>query len=166
MFKFVLLGTLASSTLFLGCGRNVGPSNAAKTDEKVTLDVAAATPEQALRTFLIAMLLKDEATLRAVTLPTADFDWLLRGEDVPVDQLEEIKTQVAKQSIRALKPGDEISLPNGRKATVQPASVTADDAILLTEGFPLPHSLRRIDGRWRVEAGPVIAARKAAEARE
>jgi len=51
-----------------------------------------------------------------------------------------------------------------RPAAINPASVTADDAILLTEGFPLPHSLRRVDGRWRVEAGPVIAARKAAEA--
>jgi hypothetical protein len=127
-------------------------------------DVATATPEQALRTFLTAMMLtRDEATLRAVTLPTEDFDWLLRGEAPPADHIEEAKAWIA-QPIRALKPGDEITLPGNNKHTVYPEEVDADHAVLLREGDQVPFPLQRVDGRWRVDARPLIAGRKAADA--
>jgi hypothetical protein len=126
-------------------------------------DVAAATPEEAFRTFLIAMVTKDEATLRSVTLPTDEFDWLLKGQALPADRIEDFKAQVARQPIRALKPGEVISLPGNRKMTVQPEEVTADRAVLLPEGAPLPNRLQKVDGRWRVDATPIIAGRKAAE---
>ena len=68
------------------------PSAAAKdSDRRATDEVAAATPEQALRTFHIAMLTHDEATLRTVTLPTDDFDWLLKGDVMTADQVAEAK---------------------------------------------------------------------------
>jgi hypothetical protein len=108
------------------------------------------------------MMTKDEATLRAVTVPTEDFEWLLRGSPVPPEEVEKFKAQMARQPIRALKPGDEITLPGNRKATVTPQAVTADKAMLLLEGHPLPYQLRRVDGRWRVDADPIIAGRKAA----
>ena len=131
---------------------------------KAKASVAAGSPEQALRIFLIAMMTKDEATLRAVTLPTDDFDWLLRGQAVPSDQAEAFKAQMARQPIRALKPGDVITLPGNRKVTVHKEEVTADRAVLLPEGAPVPNRVRRLDGRWRVDATPIIAGRKAAEA--
>lgn len=125
---------------------------------------AAATPEQALRTFLAAMITQDEKSLRAVTLPAKDLEWLLKGKPVPADLIENIKSQIANQPIRVLKPGDVITLPGNRKLTVQPDEVTKDRAFLLPEGMELPSRLRKVDGRWRVDATPMIAARKAAEA--
>jgi hypothetical protein len=127
-------------------------------------EVAAATPEQALRSFVIAMMTKDETTLRAVTLHTEDFDWLLRGQALPEDQIEDFKAQITRQPIRALKAGDEITLPGNRKVKVLPEEVTADRAVLVPQGAPFPTRLRMIDGRWRVDATPMIAGRKAAEA--
>lgn len=124
----------------------------------------AATPEQALRTFLVAMVTRDETTLRAVTLPTKDFDWLLRGQPLPSDVVDEARAQLARVPIRALKPGDEIILPGNRKIRVRPEEVTAERAVVLPEGSPIPTRLRKVDGRWRVDATPVIAGRKAAEA--
>jgi hypothetical protein len=133
-------------------------------DGKPKAEVAAATPEQALRTFLVAMMTKDETTLREVTVPTDDFDWLLKGQAVPAEHVEEFKAQMARQPIRTLKPGDEFTLPGNRKMTIQASEVTADRAILVPEGAPVPNRVRKVDGRWRVDATPIIAGRKAADA--
>jgi hypothetical protein len=127
-------------------------------------NVAAATPEQALRTFLIAMLDQDAETLRAVTLPTDDFDVLLAGPRPPAEQLEQIKAQMKAQPIKTLKAGETFTLPGNRKATIKPEEVTPDRAVLLPEQAPLPTRLRKVDGRWKVDAAPMIAGRKAAEA--
>jgi hypothetical protein len=139
------------------------PRTVPKDEQKVKSKVAA-TPEQAMRTFLIAMLTKDEPALRAVTLPTDDFQWMLSGEDAPADRVEEFKAQFTRMPIRLLKPGDEIALPGGRKFKVRPEEVTADRAVLLPEAMPIPFRIRKVDARWRVDATPIVAARKAAEA--
>ena len=109
----------------------------------------------------MAMVLKDEATLRAVTLPTKDFDFLLRGEAPPAAQIEAIKAQIAKLPIRVLKPGDEITLPGNRKLTIKAEEVTADRAVLLPEGSPVPNRVQKVEKRWRVDATSIIAGRKA-----
>ena len=127
-------------------------------------DPDASTPEQALRAFLVAMSTRDAATLRAVTLPTEDLDWLLKGKPLTAGQVDRMKAVIARQPIRALKPGDEFSLPGNRKGTVQPEEVGTDRAVLLPEGAPVPTRVWKLDGRWRVDATPIIAGRKAAEA--
>lgn len=140
------------------------PAAAKDNDRTDKDDVVAATPEQALRIFHIAMLTHDEAMLRAVTLPTDDFDWLLKGDVVPEDQVALARKEIDRQPIRALKVGDEVKLPGNRRVTVQPEEVTADRAVLLVEGAPIPNRISKVEGSWRVDARPVIAARKAAEA--
>lgn len=134
-----------------------------KTDRKDKDDVANTTPEEAFRTFMIAMLTHDEATLRAVTVKTDDFDWLLKGDPVPPEHLEAAKRDIQKP-LRALKAGDEVKLPGNRKVTVQPEEVTADRAVLVADWMAVPTRMWKVDGRWRVDAVPLIAARKAADA--
>lgn len=124
----------------------------------------ADTPEQALRVFLVAMAIKDAETLRSVTLPTKDFEWLLKGEVVPPDHIDEFRQIVAKIPIRALKPGEEFTLPRNRKMKVGPDEVGPARAVLLPENAPMPNRVQKVDGRWRVDATPIIAGRKAAEA--
>lgn len=132
-------------------------------DRKDKDDVANTTPEEAFRTFMIAMLTHDEATLRAVTVKTDDFDWLLKGDPVPPEHLEAAKKDIQKP-LRALKAGDEVKLPGNRKVTVQPEEVTADRAVLVADWMAVPTRMWKVDGRWRVDAVPLIAARKAADA--
>jgi hypothetical protein len=130
----------------------------------ITGNIAAETPEDALRSFLIAIALHDEAALRSVVLPTDDFDWLLKGEAAPAEAADQIRSQFMQVPIRALKPGDSFRLPNKKSITVDPKEVDATHAVLLPEGAPLPTRCQKVDGRWRVDASPVIAGRKAAEA--
>jgi hypothetical protein len=123
-----------------------------------------ATPEEALRTFMVAAVAQDEAALRAITLPDRELVWLLRGQPAPAEAVERIRTLTMEMKIERLKPGDQIKLPQGRVAVVAPEEVTEDRAVLLPEGAPIPVRVQRIEGHWKVDARPAIAARKAAAA--
>jgi len=121
------------------------------------------TPEQTLRTFLAALIDRDEATLRAVTLPSDDLKWLLSGQIAPPNKVAEFKAKTVNEPILVLKPGDEVPLSGDRKFIVGPADVTADRAMLLPKAIPLPIRLQKVKGKWLVDAAPLIAGRKAAE---
>ena len=53
------------------------------------IKVADATPEDALRTFMLAVMAHDEAALHVVTLPDPDLDWLLKGPAAPPEVIKE-----------------------------------------------------------------------------
>ncbi len=124
-----------------------------------------ATPEDALRSFMIAITMKDEAALRAITVPDRELDWLLRGPPPPPEVVEQMRTAAAESKFKRLKPGDPIKLPpQGRAALVRPEEVTEARAMLLPERSRFPIALQKIDGHWKVDARPIVAARKAADA--
>jgi hypothetical protein len=122
-----------------------------------------ATPEEALRTFMVAGARQDVVALRAVTLPDPELARLVQGEPAPPDIVERKRAHAAEMKIRRLQPGDKIKLPPNQDAVVGPGDVGEDRAMLLPEGERFPVALRKIQGHWKVDAGPIIAARKAAE---
>ena len=127
----------------------------------------ARSAEETLRSFIVAMMLHEDEELRELVLPTEDFDWLLIGPRPPEEQEEDVRAFFKAMPIRALEAGDvfELPTPDGVVNTVVgEEEVTEDRAVLLPEDLPAPIRLRRIDGQWRVDARPVIAARKAADA--
>jgi hypothetical protein len=128
--------------------------------------IADGTPEDALRSFLMAMVERDEAALRVLTVPKPETDlaWLLRGQAAPPEAVERLRTVFSELKIQRLKPGDQFKLARGQVGTVRPEEVGEDRAVVLSEGSPLPTRLQRIDGHWKVDAGPIIAGRKAAAA--
>jgi hypothetical protein len=122
------------------------------------------TPEGAWRSFVIAMLSRDEATLKTLALPAEGLEWLLKGEAPPQDALAQIKDQIGKQRIGRLKPGDRFTLPGGRIVVVAPEEVGPDRAVLVPEGDPIPTRVQRVAGHWKVDARPLIVARRMADA--
>jgi hypothetical protein len=122
------------------------------------------TPEDALHGFLVAFVEQDEAALRAITLPDPELEWLARGLRPPANALEMMRTYAMELKTRRLKPGESVALPEGQPITVRPEDVTEDRAVLLPEGDLLPIKLRRVEGHWKVDARPIIVARKAAAA--
>jgi hypothetical protein len=122
------------------------------------------TPEDALHSFLVAFVEQDEAALRAITLPDPDLDWLVRGLRPPAGAVEMMRTYAMELKTRRLKPGETVALPEGQPITVRAEDVTEDRAVLLPEGDLLPIKLRRVEGHWKVDARPIIVARKAAAA--
>jgi len=122
------------------------------------------SPEEVLRAFFLAMIFNDEAKVRALALPADGLELLWKGVAPPPEAADQIKKQVSAQPIKVLKPGDEFTLPGNRKMTVPAEDVTDDRAVLLPEGAPTPTRLRKVDGEWKVDARPLIAARKGAAA--
>ena len=138
-----------------------------KTKAEADPKVATKSPKDTFREFMIAMVAKDEKTLRAVTVPNNDFDWLLKGAAPPANQLEGIKAQMMKTPIKTLKAGDTFALPQKRTGMIRTDEVSEDRAVILPDlpvDTPFPVRLRKIDGIWRVDAAPMIAGRKAADA--
>ena len=123
-----------------------------------------ATPEAALRTFFGALVNQDEPTLRGITLPVDGFEWLLKGEKLTGMQAIAARVGVGTMPIRPLKPGDELILPGGRKVVVQPEEVSDTRRVLIVNDAPIPTRLTKVGAGWKVDAAPIIAARKAAAA--
>jgi uncharacterized protein YkwD len=122
------------------------------------------TPEGAVRTFLAAMATGDQPTLRNVVQETPDFEWLTRGEKPPAGAVAEMRSAIMGTPIRSLKPGDKVSLPKGRSVTGAAQEVGPADAVIWPEGAPTPFRVKKIGDQWRVDASPMIASRKAADA--
>jgi hypothetical protein len=129
-----------------------------------TIKVADATPEDALRTFMLALMTQEEAALRMVTLPNADLAWLLKGQPAPPEVVKAASAQFAKLPIKRLKEGERVALPKGKQYVVAAHEVGEDRAVVLPQGAPVPTRLRKVDNHWKVAADPFIAARKAADA--
>ena len=126
--------------------------------------IADRTPEDALRTFVYAMAVRDEPTLRAITLPVEGFEWLMAGQAAPASVIEELKEKLAQQTWRSLKAGDKFTLPQGQVVVVKVEDVGPDRALILPQGASLPTRLQNVEGHWKVDPSAVIAGCKAAEA--
>ena len=145
-------------------------SGQARGDDPATEDRTATgsfpnTPEGAFKEYFYAMGMGDEKVLRSVTLPHDDFEWLLKGKHVAPEKADEYRKIIDEKFLtRRLAPGDIVDLPTGGQLKVRPQEVSEDRVVLLQKGAPLPTRLERHEGRWKVNAGPMIAARKAADA--
>ena len=93
--------------------------------------IADRTPEDALRTFVLAMANRDEPTLRAITLPVEGFEWLMAGRAAPASLLKDLEEKLAEPTFRSLKPGDKFTLPRGEVVVVKAEDVGPDRALVL-----------------------------------
>lgn len=126
------------------------------------------TPIGAYKTFILAMAMHDEATLKEIVLPTDDFEWLLKAPRVPDEKLDQLKRALSNGlKVRLLKAGEEVKLPGHRLIRIRKEEVTGENAIVLPAGLPFPARCQKVDGRWRIDARPFIAAQRSdAEARK
>jgi hypothetical protein len=140
------------------------PKTQAPAESGKKAEASTSTPEETYREFMIAMVNQNEPRLRELTLPNDDFEWLLKGTPLTLEQLAAYKEQVEKMTIRNLKVGEEVTLPGNRKYKVPAADVTDDRAVVMPEGAPTPARLKKVEGHWKVDASPYISGRKAADA--
>jgi hypothetical protein len=127
------------------------------------VNLANSTPEDALKTFLLALAAQDKETLRAVALPDKDLDWLLKGPPDSPERLARMKAQLEEKPIKRLKAGDRVRMPDGESRVIKPVDVRKGRVVRWPEGAPLPLRLEEEGGHWKVFARPLIAARRSAE---
>ena len=124
------------------------------------VELADSTPEDALKTFLLALAAHDEATLRAVALPHAELNLLLSGPAAAPEQLALLRARLEEKPIKRLKTGDPVRTPDGESRVIKPGDVREGRVVLWPAGAPLPSRLENVGGHWRVFAAPFISARK------
>jgi hypothetical protein len=123
------------------------------------------TPEAAFKSLLVAMALGDEAAVRRLALPDEEFAYLLAGDHLKPEQADALRKHAEKIVLKRLKAGDEVKLPNGQVLKIAPEEVTNTRAVIVPEGGPpLPLFAYRDNADWKLDARPIIAGRKAAEA--
>lgn len=98
----------------------------------IGVDLVDGTPEEALRTFTLAMAAKDERVLRAITLPDDGFEWLLKDRPASLtgESLRKMKERLDQTRIQRLKAGDRVKMPGGRTGVIRSADVRNGRVVL------------------------------------
>jgi len=122
------------------------------------------TPEGTLRVFTLAVLLANEQLIKLTIVPVSkeEMKYLLQKPEGGQPSAKELKERVASMKVRALKPGDTFTLPGGKQLEITKEDVNDESLVLVLEDAPVPTRLHKARGYWWVDAGPVIAGRKAA----
>ena len=89
----------------------------------IGVDLVDGTPEEALKTFMVALAAKDERVLRAIALPDDGFEWLLKDRPAPLtgELLRKMKERLEQTPFHRLKAGDRVKMPGGRAGVIQSA---------------------------------------------
>ena len=132
-------------------------------EPKDAFEEGPASPEQALRSFLIAMATSDREALANTSLPHEELDLLLQGETLTEEQIKSMRTHFAQTPIESLTVGDTFMLPGNRPITMDETFVNATRKQLVLADMPTPFTVVLTDDQWRVDPGGLIAARKAAQ---
>ncbi|WP_437194437.1 hypothetical protein [Planctomicrobium sp. SH527] len=123
---------------------------------------AADSPEGVLRAFLLAVLSQDAESAQTYSLEDPDFQMLFEGEKRPEDVVAPLKATIGQLPIRQLKVGEKVTLQNKKRITVDAKMVSEDRTQLMAALFPEPVPMRKVDGIWKVDPRPIIAAGKSA----
>ena len=128
-----------------------GPTAASKEDPN--------SPEAALRLFLYATTIRDEEIVKQVTMPHKNLEVLWEGPPVPEEGIASARYMFATISFRTFKVGDRIPLPDGSKYVLDESWINEDRQQIAIVRDPFPFDLVRVDGKWKVNAAPMIEGR-------
>lgn len=122
----------------------------------------AATPEEAVSGFLAAMAAADLEQLKQFAMPDEDLAILVDGKKHEADPGKELR----QMKLSRLKIGDVVTIPvsgGTAEVTMDETRVNESRQQLVLPQNPIPFDVVRKDGSWRVNAKPLIAARKASK---
>jgi len=122
------------------------------------------SPEGAYKALLFAMGAGDEPAIRAVTVTTPGLARLLETTRIPAEKLPMLRDQLLQGSeVKRLKAGDTVKMGREEVYAVKVSDVVEGHA-MVQDGMAgtLPIRCRVENGRWRVDARLIIAARRVA----
>ncbi|MCE9547604.1 MAG: hypothetical protein K8T25_19215 [Planctomycetia bacterium] len=123
--------------------------------------------DDVMQAFFIALLSNDEAGVKAEIMPHAKAEILWKGMPVPKQLLEQMKKQFKGLTCREVKLGDTIRLPGGNEVKANDSMINADSKLVYPsvagEEMPIPLRMQKSEGKWKVDATPLIEARLASQ---
>ncbi len=118
---------------------------------------AALTPVETVKAFVSALAGRDEARIRSLTLPNPGLPML--WADALTDEDKEELDRVAKDQLRVLKAGDSVPMEGG-SMEVPAMFATGTTVLVYGKSMLFPFPVQLVDGIWKVNTGPLLAARE------
>ena len=128
----------------------------------VFAQVPKASAPEVYRDFIIAVIKGDKTSAEKLALPNPEIDILFSSDKAPPETVKEAVAYMAAHPYRVLTAGEIFTLPNGHTISSTEESERKGWVIIANDTDPLPHMLKSVSGVWMVDAGELIAARKAA----
>jgi hypothetical protein len=129
-------------------------------------DKLSTSPEETFRRFMVSMLKNDADGVKATILPTEEAAILWKGEPPSKETQTQIEKSFEDLALIRIREGETVRLPGGKTYTLEKGSTNESKIFVWVEfnkkRMPTPFwMVKTLDG-WRVDAGPLIASRKAA----
>lgn len=145
--------------------RSVESSTATAEEQSVAV---VETPENVARMFWVAMLQHDETALRRLTIPADGLEILWEPDPILAARgVRERPTSLWFLLAQAFMPYrraavGETFLFGKLPVTFTHRHINDGSIVLIAPAQPMPTFVVRVNGRWRVDAGPLLAARRKA----
>jgi hypothetical protein len=123
-------------------------------------------PEEDIVKFMLAMMKGDKKEIENAIVPNPESSILAEGVHAPENALPILEAELRLAPYKRLQAGDSFDIGNGRTHVVKPSEINENRLLISQAGSPIPFVLVRTNGVWKVDAGPIIAGRKAAAAAE
>lgn len=117
-------------------------------------------PESVTRAFLLAVANQDAERIPGLMVPHPDAEWLWNGARLPRETVAMMEHSIRSAPIKRLRPGEEARRPDGSSFVVSRDRVNDARAEVITPFHYQPIVLLFQDGAWKVDATPMIRARK------
>jgi hypothetical protein len=131
-------------------------------------DYSAQSPEDAVQTLMLSMLKGDADTIKAITLPVDEMEILWQGGTPPKEVFDQIEKSIRAAKYTRVKEGEKAQLPDGKEVVIEKGMIGDKKVLLWVEmdgqRMPTPFWTEQKGDDWKVDAKPLIAARKAAKA--
>ena len=119
------------------------------------------SPPEIYQAFLVALVNGDKTTVERLAIPNKDLT-ALTSTPVPAQHREQAIAEIKAAPYRILKVGEVVQLPNGRMLGPTEESEKKGWVMIANDSDPIPHMLQKSGDGWKVDAGDLTAARKAA----
>ena len=120
----------------------------------------------AVRGLFIAIAESDEDTIRGLIKPNPDAAILWQGKAKP-EEVEKMKELLEGEAFRLVQTGEKLNLPGGKVLNLTEGMITDDRQLVMPtigrEDRRIPLWVERQDGKWIVDAGPLIVIRVTAK---
>jgi hypothetical protein len=124
--------------------------------------LAVQTPEDAVRALLLGVVRNDQQAIDACIVPDKESAVLAQGIRLDAAKVAQLEELVKQRAMHCAKVGETFVPPRGGPTiTFTDEQVSADRQQVIVAGYPAPFTVIKMEGQWKVDAGGMIAARKA-----
>jgi hypothetical protein len=117
-------------------------------------------PEETCVQFMLALLKGNKREIEKLILPNPESDVLLKSKPLPDFLLAEAEKDLRGIPFKRLTPGETVKISDNETRVLRAEEIDDNHLFIADPRKPTPFILVRVNGTWKIDARPIIAARK------